>query len=66
MTFIQEIREALLRGQELFALTDKEYKNVYSWTWLARIEKGKEAGIKSCGGGEYLVWHEDFSRDLRV
>ncbi|KKN04811.1 hypothetical protein LCGC14_1093800 [marine sediment metagenome] len=60
MTFIQEIRDALVKGQELFALTKKEWRNVYSWAWNERISKGKEAGILSCSGGEYLVWHEDF------
>ncbi len=34
--------------------------NVYQWTRNERI-KGKTAGIKSCSGGEYLIWHEDFN-----
>ena len=60
MTFIGEIRDALVKGQEIFALTKKEWRNVYSWAWNERISKGQEAGIMSCGGGEYLIWHEDF------
>ncbi len=59
MTVIGEIRDALVGGQEIFALTRREYQNVYQW---ARREKakGKNAGIIGCYGGEYLVWHEDF------
>lgn len=57
---MSEIREALLEGQEVFALTKKEYHNVYQWARNERLDKGKDAGIKSCGGGEYLIWHEDF------
>ena len=59
MTVIGEIRDALVEGQEIFALTRKEYQNVYQW---ARREKakGKNAGIIGCYGGEYLIWHEDF------
>jgi len=26
-------------------------------------KKGKDAGIKGCRNGEYLVWHEDLKRD---
>ncbi len=60
MTTMSEIRDALLEGQEVFALTKKEHHNVYQWARNERIDKGKDAGIKSCGGGEHLIWHEDF------
>ncbi len=59
MTFIQEIRDAMVKGQEIFALTRKEWANVYQWAQREKA-KGKEAGILSCSGGEYLIWHEDF------
>ncbi len=60
MTVIGEIRDALVKGQEIFALTRKEYANVYQWARREK-KKGKEVGILSCYGGEYLVWHEDFN-----
>ena len=62
MTLIQEIRDSLKQGQELFALERSEYLNVYMWARNER-KKGKDAGIKGCRNGEYLVWHEDLKRD---
>jgi len=62
MTVIGEIRDALLNGKELFALDRKERNNVYQWTRREK-KKGKDAGIIGCSGGEYIVWHEDFSRE---
>ena len=59
MTMIGEIREALVKGQELFALTRGEYMNVYMWARNER-KRGKDTGIKGCRNGEYLIWHEDF------
>jgi len=59
MTVIGEIREALSGGRELFALSKKEYWNVYQWTRREK-KKGKDSGILGCRNGEYIVWHEDF------
>ena len=59
MTVIGEIRDALLKGQELFALDKKEKDNVYQWIRREK-KKGKDAGIIGCYSGEYIVWHEDF------
>jgi len=61
MTFIQEIRDAIKQGQDLFALDRGEYLNVYMWARNER-KKGKDAGIKGCRNGEYLVWHEDYRK----
>ncbi len=63
MTFIGEIRDAMVKGQEIFALTRKEWANVYQWAQREKA-KGKEAGILSCSGGEYLIWHEDFHPEV--
>lgn len=59
MTVIGEIREAMVGGQEVFALDRKEYSNVYQWVRKEK-KKGKDAGIIGCYNGEFLVWHEDF------
>jgi len=59
MTFIQEIRDQLKQGQDLFALDRNEYSNVYMWAHNER-KKGKDAGIIGCRNGEYIIWHEDY------
>ena len=64
MTFIQEIRDALKQGQDLFALDRKEYLNVYMWTRNER-KKGKHTGIMELFSGEYFVWHEDYQKRNR-
>ncbi len=60
MTVIGEIRDAMVKGQEIFALDKKERDNVYQWIRREK-KKGKDAGILGCYSGEYIVWHEDFS-----
>ena len=60
MTVIGEIRDAMVKGQEIFALDKKERDNVYQWIRREK-KKGKDAGILGCYSGEDIVWHEDFS-----
>jgi len=63
MTFIQEIRDRMKQGQELFALERNEYLNVYMWARNER-KKGKYARIVGCRNGEYIIEHQDYpSRD---
>jgi len=65
MTVIGEIKEALEKGQELFALDRNEYMNIYQWTRREK-KKGKDAGILGCRTGEYILWHQDYQkRDRR-